>query len=548
VARNTILLVRARESSASLSSLRAQLAISRAMVTMIRNTVRTHAFLGDASMADFDVLICGGMVIDGTGKPGRRMDVGIRGDRIAAVGRLGRATASRTVDATDHVVAPGFIDIHHHASTEIESNPAADNMLRQGVTTVVGGNCGGGPTPLGPHLNAVEALEIRQNYACLAGVGSGYAAALAKLRLKKWNRRARQVFLDQLEDDFDAGAVGYSSGLVYTPHITTDVVVDGARVAARYGTFYGSHIRNEGDSLLGAVEELIFICRTAGLPGQISHVKCYGRRNWGKAGAVLELMERSNREGLDVTADQYPYTGCYSGLMGHVLPLWARTLANAEGGWRRLLRGDVAGEVRRDMVECLALVGGPGRLILCPHQPDPALDGRRLSEFLNGSDDVKGLVRLLDRAGPKVSAICMVMCEEDVETYMPHPLVMTASDANLRRFGQGFTHPRNYGTFPRVLARYVRERKTLTLEHAVQRATSMPARRLGFRRRGVIARGKIADIAIFHRKRVRDTATFGAGHAYPRGIPCVLVAGRLAVDGGKTTSRGHGRVLRRGET
>ena len=493
----------------------------------------------------FDVIIRGGTVIDGTGSKGRRADVGIVGERIGAIGDLTSAAARREIAASGCIVAPGFIDIHNHAHDEAEGGianiPDADNMLRQGVTTLVGGNCGGGPMPMGPHLAKVSRMELRQNYACLTGVGSGYAAALRKHRAKRWSARTRRTFLRLLAEDLEAGAIGYSSGLAYTPYIDTQTVIDGAIVAARYGVFYASHMRGEGDGLLGAIEELIRICRTAGLPGEISHIKCYGKRNWGKAEAALALVERANRQGIDVTADQYPYTGCYTGLASGVLPEWAQRLWRESGSSGRLLRPDVAVELRRGIAQCLDLIGGAANVILC--RRGSRFDGKRLSRVFRGPRDTAKLLRL----AKGTAAIYMAMCERDVETFMAHPLVMTGSDAHLRRPGSGFGHPRNFGTFPRVIARYVRARKAIDLERAVARATSMPARRLGLRERGVLARGKIADVVVFDPGRIRDTATFRDGDSYPKGILYVIVAGGAAVDGGKTTARGFGRVIRRGE-
>ena len=463
----------------------------------------------------FDLIIEGGIIVDGTGAPGRRQDLGIEGERIAALGDLFEAEAGRRIDASGKVVAPGFIDVHTHHDSEmdggIENIPDADNYLRQGVTTCVGGNCGGASFPIGRHLDRVGQLEIRSNHAVLVGCNQARNSVLEE------ERPATDAEIEQMKDlvreGFEEGAIGLSSGVAYMPFLTLRELAAMSEVAAGYGSFYASHIRNEGDGLLEAIDELIEVVRRSGAAGEISHIKCYGRENWGRSGKALERIQAARDEGLDVTADQYPYTGCFTGLAGSLFGQETAIRAHRRGGLRELLKG----ELRQAAESCFArrysdLDEGKG-IILAPLEPHPEFQGKSLAEYLGekGGDPFEATVELC--ASAHISAIYLAMCEEDVETYMKNPNVMVGSDGHLRVFGKSFSHPRNFGTFPRILARYVREKKILSLEEAIHKMTGMPARRLGLKQRGRLAEGMIADITVFDPDRIQDHATFREGNA-----------------------------------
>jgi N-acyl-D-amino-acid deacylase len=496
----------------------------------------------------FDLILARGTVYDGTGAAGVQQDVGIRNGLIAALGDLADAAATQRMDVSGRAVAPGFIDIHTHHNNEmdggIENIPDSSNYLRQGVTTCVGGNCGGTAFPIGPHLDRVASLEIRNNYAALVGCN----AARGKVMTEE--RPATAAELEQMcalvREGFEDGAIGLSSGVAYTPFLTVDELAAMAQVASHYGSFYASHIRDEGDGLLEAIAELIEVCRRSGAGGQISHIKCYGKPNWGKSGSALELIQAARDEGLDVTADQYPYTGCFTGLAGSMFGQETQIRARRKGGLGALLTDP---DLRRDAEASFqqryaALDHGEG-IILAPLEPAPEFQGKTLAEYLNGRDNgFEATVELC--ASGSISAIYLAMCEEDVTTYMSNPNVLVGSDGHLRVFGKGCSHPRNFGTFPRILARYVREQGIITLEQAIHKMTAMPARRLGLKQRGRIAPEMVADITVFDPATVQDHATFRQGNAFATGFDLVLLAGQIALQDDQPAARGYGQVLRAG--
>ena len=498
----------------------------------------------------FDIILSNGTVIDGTGAPGVQQDVGVTGGEIAKVGDLSGAETASRIDVAGHVVAPGFIDLHTHNDSEmdggIQNIPDADNYLRQGVTTCVGGNCGGSGFPIGENLDKISQLEIRNNLALLVGCNTSRRKVLQEKRpatqdeiqeMKRW-----------VKEGFEDGAIGLSSGVQYLPFLTTQELVEMSKVAADFGSFYVSHIRNEGDDLLDSVREAIEVARQSGAPGQVSHIKCYGQENWGKSVRALELIHDAvDREGLDVSADQYPYTGCFTGLAGVLFGQETLYRAGKEGGLENLLNSSVREAARSSFEEaCERLDGGKG-IILAPLTPHPEFQGKTLAAYLSekGGDPFEQTVRLC--AADRISAIYLAMCEEDVHTYMKSPLVMVGSDGHLRVFGKSFSHPRNFGTFPRVLARYVREHKVISLEEAIRKMTTMPAKRLGFRKRGQLAKGMTADITVYNPDTVADTATFQEGNSYATGFRLVLMGGIVALENDKPAEKGYGHVIRRGE-
>ena len=496
----------------------------------------------------FDLIIAGGTVADGTGAPGYPADVGVKGDRIVAVGDLHDATARDTIDATALVVAPGFIDPHNHANNEAEggilSIPRAENQVRQGVTTLIAGNCGGCNWPVAEHLAAVEQCDIRQNYATLLGMGT--------LRAQVVQDSGRPANTDELaqmqrlvDQGMEEGAIGMSTGY-FPAHVTTDEIAELTTAVARNGGVYSSHVRNEGDGLLGSIEEIIQIGVRAELPVQVSHIKTYGRRNWFKIDAVLATMEAGQRRGVDVKADRYPYVACFTGLAS-VLPMWARTEAITRGQLKSADDEAWNARVRRAVADQFDLIGGPQNVMFAPLVPDPRLDGKRLSQYAEelGQDPIDVAIDLIQAAA--VSCIYFTMSEDNIETFYRHPLVMGGSDGHLREFGKGVSHPRNYGTMPRIIGHYGRDRGLFAVEEAVRKCTSMAAERWGLKGRGVLAEGHFADIVVFSWEDITDRATFEDQHRYPEGIPWVIVNGGIAVANGATTDGCYGRVIRQGQ-
>ncbi len=497
----------------------------------------------------FDVLLVGGQVIDGSGQLMFPADVGIRGDRIEAVGALTDAYADTVIDCEELVVAPGFIDLHTHADNPkfggIVDCSSAENYLRQGVTTIVGGNCGGGPFPMGKHLRQVEQLSIRQNYACLVGHNS--VRRHLELPAQAANARQLSQMTNAVEQAMSEGAVGVASGY-FADYVTTEELVAAGKGAGRHGGIYASHIRNEGEGLLEAVAEAVEVARDGKVPVQISHFKAWGPSAWDKADDAIAQVQAARNEGLPVTADRYPYIAAAGGGHGHFIGPEASKLAGDRGGSEHLTDRDIADEVRRLVTERLDSFGGPDKVRLAPWNPEGDIDNKTIAQIAEDWEvtPAEAAIRVAQRNIDGLAVHYFTMREENLRKFLSQPWTMVASDGALRPFEQGTSHPRCYGTFPRVLGKYAREEGLFSIEEAVSKMTSMPAAKIGLKDRGLVVEGYIADLAVFDPQTVRDRATFENGHQYPVGIPHVLIAGELAVHDGESTKALLGRVLRGG--
>ena len=532
-------------------------------------------FLVLVSLPVFDVIIRGGLILDGSGALGFKADVGIVDDEIRRVGDLSGCSAEKILDASGLVVAPGFIDIHNHSDLSIFLIPTADNYVLQGVTTLVVGNCGCTPAPItdmnlrhvkdaykpysesvairwrsfGEYMKALDELEKSVNIAPLVGQGTVRTAVLGAEDVKPNEAQLREM-KELVEEAMKAGAFGLSTGLIYLPGMFTDTweLVELAKTAAKYGGLYASHIRDEGLRVVDAVLEAISIGVQAGLGVEISHLKASGTSAWGKTSRLLALIEDYAERGFDVSADAYPYTAASTGLAS-LLPSWVR-----EGGTDEMLKRLQNPKVLERIREEFKRYGVMGdryvewsRIVVSYSPSHGEAEGRALSKL---ADDwsltpLETVAKLLIDDEGVTGMILHVMCEEDVERVVAHPLVAVGSDGYVRRFGEGKPHPRNYGAFPRVLAEYVRRRRLLTLPEAVRKMTSLPARKLKLWDRGLIRPGMKADIVVFNPHTVRDTATFEDPHRYPRGIGYVLVNGTVVVEDGRHTGAKPGRVLRK---
>jgi len=526
-----------------------------------------------------DLKIEGAQVIDGTGRPGSRADVGIKDDKITAIGDLHREPAGRNLHASGKVVAPGFIDMHSHSDWRLWENRRAESKVRQGVTTEVVGNCGFSPAPVsseflddlrgfalhvpagmdfhwrsvGDYLKAFDASGTALNVIQLIGHGSLRIAAMGFARREPTATelsRMQRYIADGIED----GAWGLSTGLIYAPgsYATTDEIVALAATAARHRGFYASHIRGEGATLLDAVREAIHVGREGDLPVQISHVKAAGRPNWGKVAEALELVDAARAEGLDVMADVYPYTAS-STMLRTLLPDWA-----LEGGidamLKRLADPEERARIRRDVESpeagqsLLDRIGGENIMVAsCSRRKDA--EGKRIAEIAatRGIDPLDAAIELIVAEGGKGSMILFQLDERDLRRALTHPAVMIGSDGSaLARSGElavGKPHPRSYGTFPRVLGEYAREQRVLTLPQAIHKMTQLPARRLGLKDRGVVAVGARADLVVFDPRKVADRATYQEPHQYPSGIEQVLVNGCFVIKDGQHTGSLPGKLL-----
>lgn len=526
-----------------------------------------------------DLKIEGALVLDGTGAAAERADVGIRDDTVVAVGDLSRERAGRTLLATGRVVAPGFIDMHSHSDWRLWANRRAESKVRQGVTTEVVGNCGFSPMPVSDayledlrgfalavpagldfrwrsvreYLDALDGEGLAVNVIQLVGHGALRVAVMGFAR-RPPSGRELAVMQRWLAEGLEAGAWGLSTGLIYAPgsYATTEELVAIAR-AARGRGLYASHIRGEGATLLPALREAIRVGTEAELPVQVSHLKAAGRAQWGRMADALALLDEAADAGVDVAADVYPYTASSTALRA-LLPDWA--LEGGRGALLARLRDpDTRGRLRRALEEPEQgqplgdrLAWSDIMIATCPRCPD--IEGRRLDELAaaRGEPPTQTLLELLLAADGEVAVVLFQLHEDDLRRALVHPRVMIGSDgsalAPTGELGGGKPHPRSYGTFPRVLGRYVREERVLSLATAVHKMTALPARRLGLRDRGVIRPGARADLVVFDPRRVADEATYDQPHRYPSGIEHVLVNGRFVVRDGEHTGQLPGRVLR----
>lgn len=538
-------------------------------------------------VAAFDLLIRGGTVIDGTGSPARPADVGILGDRILAIGDLSAAgDAERVIDASRRVVAPGFVDPHGHSDGSLFVDGALASHLHQGFTTQLSGNCGDSLAPIGepgrelvelalrPHrlvarwrtfaeyLDAVDGEALGINVAFLVGHGTVRGSVLGPEARAATDLELRSM-VREVESAIEAGAFGLSSGLIYAPGIHADAAELATLVttATRRGGMYATHMRNESAELFASLDEAIATIRAAadaGVEGprlQVSHLKCAARSVWGRASEAVARLEAAQIEGLDVAADQYPYTAAATTL-ATVLPPALLGLGVEEcvaGLVDHEVRALAAAEIERGISGWENVAKDPGwdgiRIAYAASRPDAA--GRSIAELAEeeGRDPTDVAFDLLVDDRLDVSVVIECMDEADVETILAVPWVAVCTDAEGRRPGHpildaGRPHPRTYGSTARVLGPYVRDRGVLSLETAVAKLSGIPAARLGLRDRGVLRDGTFADVVVFDPATVADAATNERPAVPPIGIEHVIVNGRVAIDGGAATNVSAGRLLR----
>lgn len=518
---------------------------SRACLLMLAMLLAVAAPLS----AQYDVLIRGGRVIDGTGNPWYYADIGISGDRIVAFGDLTGATATRVIDAAGLYVTPGFIDAHSHAGGGLarETTSSAQPLLAQGVTTVFVNPDGGGPVDMVEQRAALLRHGLGVNVAQMVPHGSVRGAVLGSDdRAPTAAEMARMQTL--VRDGMAAGAFGLSSGPYYAPgsFAKTDELIELARIAAEHGGVYSSHIRDEADYSIGvvaAVDEVITVAREAGLPGIVTHIKALGPRVWGYAGALVRRIERARDEGVEVYADQYPYEASSTSLAAALLPRWAQA-GGGDSLRARLANTDTRARIRSEMLDNLDRRGGAGRIQFASWT-DHSVEGSTLAVYAEqqGLEPVDAAIAMIERSSPSI--VSFNMDDDDIELLMRQPWTMTASDGGLVEMGSGVPHPRAYGTFPRKLRTYVLERNVVGLEQAIRSMTSLPAVVMNVRDRGMLREGAYADIVVFDLARVRDTATYQDPHQLAEGMVHVIVNGRFAIDDGAFSKTLHGRVLSR---
>jgi N-acyl-D-amino-acid deacylase len=526
--------------------------------------------------APFDLIFAGGRVVDGTGAPWFRADVGIRGDRIGVIGDLSRAPAKRRVDASRLAIAPGFIDMLGQSEYNVLVDNRAASKITQGITTEITGE-GQSIAPLNARMiddmkDVSVHYGVTPDWTTLAGYWKAFerarptinlgtfvgAGGVRDLVIGKDERPATREELAAMEDAvaraMEDGAFGLSTSLAYVPDrfASTDEIIALAKVAARYGGTYITHQRDEGDGIDASLDEVFRIAREAGIPAQIYHLKTAGKRNWGRMPAVLERIEQARADGLDVSADIYPWAASSNSLDAS-LPLWVR-----EGGREKLLarlqdpatRARVRADFPRENPDWN---DEPGSRILITMVLKPDLkkyEGKTIAEIARTEkkDPLDVLMDLVIADRANVGRVTFSMSEDDVRTALAHPLVSMGTDSGARAedgiFSQEKSHPRAWGSAARILGHYVRDEKLLTLEEAVRKMTSLPASRMGLADRGILRPGMAADITAFDPATVRERSTYADPLHYSEGIPFVCVNGQLVVDGGRITEARPGRALK----
>ncbi|MBE0478694.1 D-aminoacylase [Candidatus Aerophobetes bacterium] len=525
----------------------------------------------------FDLIIKDGYVVDGTGKAAWRADVGVLDERISKIGSLNEFSAKKVIDVRGSIVCPGFVDFHSHADAELLKEPSNKPKLMQGVTTEVIGNCGFSLAPVSEdrkHMlrKYVESLLGKtESFWNLTTMG-GYLNQLGKngtgvnvasyvghqaLRIAVMgfdNRRPAKKEMAKMKDlllqSLRQGAIGLSTGLIYPPgsYAQTEELVELCRVVAKEGGIYTTHIRSESDEMIESIREALDVGRQAGVPVHISHLKICGKKNWSKIDAVLNLILKARENGLDVTCDAYPYLAGSTMLMA-LLPPWV-----LEGGLEAMLgklkKYEIREKIKKDFARpvkgwdnIVKNAGWENIFISWVYtEQNKDMEGKSLQEIttLSGKDTAELLFDLLIEEKGRVTMVVFQQCEENMRRIMKQPMVMFGSDGI---YSGGKPHPRLYGTFPRILRKYVREEKLLSLEEAICKMTYLPNQKLGFTNRGLIKENFFADIVVFNLDEIRDFATYKDPERYPEGIEYVLVSGETAVEKGTYTGSLPGKVL-----
>jgi N-acyl-D-amino-acid deacylase len=498
----------------------------RAAVILAFALAATSSASSQTQPAPSGLLIKGGTLVDGTGAPRRAADVQISGDTIVEIGAgLSARPGETVIDAAGRVVAPGFIDMHSHADRGLEDHPEATSQIQQGITLSLVGQDGGGDLPVSDFFQRFSRVHPAINVMTSVGHGAVRGVVLGG----DFKRAATPAEIDTMKTLVDRamkdGAVGLSSGLEYDPGFygTLDELSALASVIKPYGGFYSSHVRDEEDEVLAAWSEAIEIGRRAGVPVEISHMKLASKPVWGQAAKALALVDAARKAGQDVTGDWYPYQ------------YWQSSMY--------VLIPDRSFENTAEWQKGLDEIGGAQNVLITGYRPDPSWDGHTVAELATREhlDPATLIVQMVKAAGPEIGIIGTAMTEEDMSTIFTSPATLICSDGGLSG-----RHPRGYGAFPRVLARYVREKKLVSLEEGIAKMTGRSASRLGLSDRGVVAVGRKADLVVFDPETIADRGTPADPAQAPVGIDVVVVNGQVVLDHGVETAARPGRALKRG--
>lgn len=505
-------------------------------------------FAQSVTAQQYDILIRNGKIIDGAGNSWFYGDVAVKNGKIAAIGKLKNSTAAKTIDASGLIIAPGFIDVHAHIENGVFERPTADNYIYDGVTTVVTGNCGGSADDLKKFFWRLDSMKTSINVASLVGHNT-----VRRLAMGLDNRLATAEEQKKMEElvaqAMKYGAVGLSTGLIYLPgmYSNTEEVIGLAKAAASYNGIYASHIRNEENGVVDAINEAINIGKAANMPVQISHFKVSGPANWGRSTETLKLVEKARSEGYDVTIDQYPYTASSTNL-GIRLPDWA--LAGGQDSLKkRITDPTMHKQIIKEMLEGQKKYKYKdySYAFVAMHTADTSLNGKNISEInkLKGrkskpKEEAETILDMMIAGGAQM--VYHSMDEDDVRYFIKYPFNMIGADGGVSN-GKGFPHPRTYGTNARVLGKYVRDEKLISLEEAIRRMTSLAAQKFQLKDRGLLREGYAADIVIFNENEINDKATFEKPHQFSVGIKYVLVNGQLVIEDGNHNGTKSGTPL-----
>lgn len=506
----------------------------------------------NSSQPDFDLIVAGGRIVDGTGNPWFVADVAIKNGRIAEIGKLDAKRAARVIDARGLIVAPGFIDVHTHIESSIPVLPAAENFLRMGVTSVVTGNCGSSALNLGEWFSQLEKLGISINVASLVGHNTVRRAGMNGDFDRAPSPKELQRMRDLVSQAMREGAVGFSTGLEYIPgtYGKTDEIVELAKASAAFGGLYATHMRDEGEFVERSIRESIEIGEQANCPVEISHFKISSRKRWGASAETIKLVEEARARGQQVTVDQYLYPAGSTGI-GILFPSWVFE-GGAEKTRQRLSDPKTRAQVRRELIEKAAQQGFRdfAFAFVANHQANQSYNGKNIAEITrltkqktDADSQAEQIIEIQLAGGAQM--VLHKMSEADVEQIFKQPFTMVASDGGIiDAASASIPHPRSFGNNVRVLGVYVREKKLVGVEDAVRKMTSLPAATFKLWDRGLLRPGMAADVVVFDEKTVADRATFQQPKQYPAGISFVIVNGQVVIESDKHTSAKAGQILR----
>jgi N-acyl-D-amino-acid deacylase len=501
--------------------------------------------------SELDLIIINGKVIDGTGNPWFYGDIGMKNGRISRIGDLKSLHVRKIINAQDLYVTPGFIDVHTHADKKIDSLPDAINFIRQGVTSIVGGNCGKSRYPLKKLFADLKNQKLAVNFASYTGHNTIRNQVMAKEK-----RNPTNIELEQMKDlvyqEMAAGAIGLSTGLTYSPgrFSKTEEIIELAKVVHDFKGIYATHMRSEGKNIKSAIEEAIQICRKANVPLEISHIKLASEAVWGKYNIITDLVEKGRRSGHEIYLDQYPYTASSTGFTSS-FPGWA--IAGGHDSLMHRLKYPKKYRKIKEGIIKRRLTSSKGidmlsKVYVATNRNHPEYEGknlRQILELLERDISVSAAADLIIEmeSTDQPRGIYFKMREEDVTALMSLPYTMIASDGGIKTVGIEKPHPRSYGTFPRILAKYVRKQNVISLSEAIRKMTSLPAQAMRFQNRGILRPGMAADIVIFDSNKINDNARYSSPHQYPDGIQWVIVNGKPIIESGKRTSLFPGKII-----